>query len=118
MQSWRNSMRNETRASAVGVLTQARPWTRSPSPSHAGARPRLDSGYPVFFTATTTTNNGFGVSPGAFCAKSMFANLKLRRVRDLGLRDGGVAISGTTCTLVAGLNSVENGSCRRPPRRR
>jgi hypothetical protein len=105
VQDWRSKMRSdEEGGGGVGYLTQQAALDAiAASYAASGTAPTSIPGYPTVVSVLRSTVNPNGVTPGNFCAKSMFANLPGVELATSGMRDAGIAIDGTQCALVAGL---------------
>lgn len=110
IQDWRGKMRSDEEGEGgVGYLTQRSGLDAvAATIAGGGATPATVAGYETFVTLSAGTNNGFGVTPGAFCSKALFANIPTVELAASGMRDGGIAYNATTntCTLVAGLTAT------------
>ncbi len=110
IQDWRGKMRSDEEGEGgVGFLTQRSALdTVAATIAGGGAAPSAIAGYETFVTLSAGTTNGFGVTPGAFCSKALFANVPTVELAASGMRDAGIAYNATTntCTLVAGLSAT------------
>lgn len=110
VQDWRSRMRSEAvqGQGGVGFLTQVAALTNAAQNyATSGTVPTGIAGYasPPLVSIRVPTANPNGVTPGNFCAKSMFANLAGVEIGSAGMRDAGMFVDTAVgqCALVAGL---------------